>query len=346
MKRLKQLLGRIKFLLHSAKNIAPAVAVTIIKGFDAGNDKTVHVWIDLNERQNVFLLVALAETGTVSCHPLHALSFLKLLSASLFLSSVRISWLPPRKGCLISASDGDLPKYKNIAVIDVDRNYYSSDEKSSFLIMPYFAHPIFYKNRLYKLAPSLRSNCRTVKILFAGTNSKDAYTQRFGFPILTRDIIIDFLMAGFKNEIATGLIKVVITNDTRDVINKYSLGPSEYLHQVSLADFFVCPPGWLMPHSHNMVEAMSVGTIPITNYSHYVRPALEPGVNCLSFESTDEFGVAVETALAMTQDDIEVMRQNVVDYYDSILDPAGFGRKLRSSIGSIERLIVNDESGM
>jgi hypothetical protein len=62
------------------------------------------------------------------------------------------------------------------------------------------------------------------------------------------------------------------TDDPREIITKHKLSMSDYIDTMSRSDFFIRPPGVVMPHSHNLVEAMSVGTVSITNYHSYMRP--------------------------------------------------------------------------
>lgn len=340
----RPIIGKVKIKIRSiARNWPAAILASAYRIIDPGSDKAIYLNIHLEERQNVYLLTALAETGLISCRPGKASLLLKLLSIRLFLRSVKIAWLYPSKGYAIT--DARMANTSNMKTININRNYYSSPKIPGGKIAPYFAHPVFYRQKLYKIAPALRGSNRHIKILFAGTNSRDTYSSKFGFPLLTRDVIIDFIASNFNKEITNGQINLVTTDDSRDVVNKFTLAPKEYLEKVALADFFICPPGWLMPHSHNMVEAMSVGTIPITNYAKYVKPALEPGTNCLSFNSTNELRDAIQKALNMSEENIGEMRKRVIHYYDTFLDPGSFGKELRRNIDSIDELIVNDESG-
>ncbi len=139
---------------------------------------------------------------------------------------------------------------------------------------------------------------------------------------------------------------MAMTEDTRDTVSKHKLSMDSYLDAMSRSDFFICPPGLLVPHSHNIAEAMSVGTIPITNYHDYMRPKLTGGQDCLSFNSLEELDEAVDRALAMTSEEVERLRKNVISYYKKYMDPVAFGEKIRSSSKLVEEIVVNDESGL
>jgi hypothetical protein len=112
---------------------------------------------------------------------------------------------------------------------------------------------------------------------------------------------------------------------------------------MSGSNFAICPPGWLIPHSHNLVEAMSVGTIPITNYHSYVRPSLTPGSNCLGFSTLEELERVIDFALCMPLAEIQRLREGVI--YEEYIEPKSFGKKLMECLSSISELMVNDESG-
>ena len=114
---------------------------------------------------------------------------------------------------------------------------------------------------------------------------------------------------------------------------------------MSRSDFAICPPGWLMPHSHNLIEAMSVGTIPITNYHAYMRPSLTPDGNCLAFSTREELEEVIDFALRMPPAEIERLRAGVISYYEEYIEPERFGKKLMARLPSISELMVNDESG-
>jgi len=66
--------------------------------------------------------------------------------------------------------------------------------------------------------------------------------------------------------------------------------------------------------SHNLIEAMFCGAIPITNGGAFMAEALADGVNCLAFENEEGLVAAVERALAMNDCEVARMRKAVRDY--------------------------------
>jgi hypothetical protein len=81
-----------------------------------------------------------------------------------------------------------------------------------------------------------------------------------------------------------------------------------------------------MPHSHNLVEAMSVGTIPITNYHSYMRPQLTPDGNCLAFSTIQELEMVIDCALCISAAKIRRLREGVISYYEEYIEQENFGK--------------------
>jgi hypothetical protein len=298
-----------------------------------------------DERYYVYLLTALTRIGAVGCPARAAHRAREWLSRSDF-AQIRLNWRNPSYGFLLS----DRKNGKDI--IHINRQYYSSPLEKSRIFAPYFAHPEFYKAGLHNIVSGMRQRERNIRIFFAGTISIRAYSEKFMFPILTRDKVLSHVFNMFRGSIKTELIEpesrpiiIVSTTDTRDLVAKHKLSLGEYIETMSRAHFFICPPGWLMPHSHNLIEAMSVGTIPITNYHSYMRPSLTPGTNCLAFSTVEKLEEIIDHALRMPVEEIQHLRQGVISYYEKYLEPESFGKRLMECLPAISELVVNDESG-
>jgi hypothetical protein len=296
--------------------------------------------------QHVYLLFALTRIGLVGCPARDAHRAWAFLPLRDFTRNIRINWKSPSDGILLSESA------KGPNTLQMNPQYYSSPPADHRLFAPYFAHPEFYRAGLHHDVLGMRERERNVRIFFGGTNSTIAYSEKFRFPILSRDKILDHIIAKFawaiKGQFSeNGLQPIVIvsTSDPRDVFDKYKLSLSEYMDAMSRSDFAICPPGWLMPHSHNLIEAMSVGTIPITNYHAYMRPSLTPDGNCLAFSTREELEEVIDFALRMPPAEIERLRAGVISYYEEYIEPERFGKKLMARLPSISELMVNDESG-
>ena len=242
--------------------------------------------------------------------------------------------------------------------IRLDEDYYA-DAADGALTMPYFCHPDFYRLRLHEAVPRLRAGERSVRVFFAGTEDDAKYDRQFAFPLATRSAILRAVTVALADELTTVRTRAelaaargvaqrllfALSGDTDVTTDRHLMTPAEYVALMARSDFFLAPPGWVMPHCHNIVEAMSVGTIPITNYGGYLTPPLEDGVTCLAFDTPDGAVTAVRRALAMPAAEIAAMRANVVRYHDEHLAATAFRRRLERHVGADVTVRVNSERG-
>lgn len=94
-----------------------------------------------------------------------------------------------------------------------------------------------------------------------------------------------------------------------------------WLATLARARFFFACPGVRYPMSHNAVESLAVGTVPIIEYSEDFYPALEDGVNCLAFKGEAGLEAAIERALSMPEEQWQVLSQQAVEYYETYVRP-------------------------
>lgn len=88
-------------------------------------------------------------------------------------------------------------------------------------------------------------------------------------------------------------------------------------------NFFLALPGAVMPHCHNIVEALSVGCIPIIQdtYAQLWRPNLQDYKHTFTFQTLDGLIRKVEDVFEFSATDIEELRESVLDYYNQFYLP-------------------------
>lgn len=94
-----------------------------------------------------------------------------------------------------------------------------------------------------------------------------------------------------------------------------------WLGTIATGHFFLACPGVRYPMSHNLIEAMAVGSIPITQYPEMFFPALEHGKNCLVFNNEAELLEMIHFAVSMSETRRAELRKAAQDYYDTYLSP-------------------------
>jgi len=218
--------------------------------------------------------------------------------------------------------------------------------------MPLVMHPqIYVQYRGHERLESYRSAPRKIRMAFAGHLDKgyQSSSVREQFGRLTRLEVLDFL----KNE---GLIRVVSSaRELRAALNgpyrheflvvthPLRIDQGEWLQFLSQVDFLLCPPGILFPWCHNAVEAMAVGTIPLTNYPDCFFPSLVHGENCVAFSSYGDLQRGVMEVLNMGEDVVTGMRKNVIEYYDRHLSLARAAARILDSPWETVCLHIEDE---
>lgn len=239
-------------------------------------------------------------------------------------------------------------------ILEINYNYYTKTG-NDVIHMPYFQH---YSSYMYGMGNKTSRKYRNLypKILFAGTINSRAYSKCSFFKVLSRAEIFEILFNNFKEEITyisqkkdlvnlnnVNSILIIATQNLQDVIEKHILNRKQYISLLQNCDFFISPPGVVMPSSHNIIEAMSEGAIPVFNYSKYFYPELTNGTNCFEFNTEAELIKLINEIISLEKSEIDKMKKNVKLFYDTNLSPESFGKK----INQIERnsiILVNDEA--
>lgn len=215
---------------------------------------------------------------------------------------------------------------------------------------PYMMHP-----RIYELAYDLESEKlinkpRKGKILFAGNAEKKNYSGgnvASLYQKTSRYEVLAFLETH-------SLLNVKVIKDKRELTqdafaNQLTIARSqafkipfeEWLPTLGLFDFFLACPGSDMPMCHNVVEAMSVGSIPIVEYPEYFHPALEHEKNCIAFNGKDDLAIQLQRVINMEQQTISTLRRGTIAYYDKYLKPEVWVSKLVDPNSEVTELVFN-----
>jgi hypothetical protein len=205
------------------------------------------------------------------------------------------------------------------------------------VIAPYAMHPAQVMRATPGELERLRASPRRMRILFAG-DSKGYVRNRVRYPgpKLARLEILNALKERLGDAIVavsgaedivqlceTGFVDRFVLSDSGS-----GIAPAKWLPTLALADFFLCPPGIVMPMCHNVIEAMAVGTIPVINYGEWFHPNLQHLTSCIVFDDEDDLVEKMRMVLRMPDSQIRRMRANVVDYYESHLRPEVLVRAL------------------
>ncbi len=231
-----------------------------------------------------------------------------------------------------------LPWHKKVQVrYDVFSRYWFSKP----IIMPYPVHPVHAAAVLERRLGKYRSCRRDISIFFSG-DTKGYTRNRIRYPNakLPRLEVINTILERMGEDVLhvkdmsvldigpngarTRKCVIVDTNETW-------VEEGAWLGYLARADFFLSPPGIVMPMCHNIIEAMAIGAVPITNYPEWFTPSLTDMENCIVFEDRDDLINKLKRALAMNEEEISRMRTNVLNYYETFLMPDTFVHRIAST---------------
>jgi len=119
--------------------------------------------------------------------------------------------------------------------------------------------------------------------------------------------------------------QIIIINRTNAPIY-----PNEWLPTLAKAHFFIAFPGTTIPFCHNIIEALSVGSIPILAYAHQMPKGLIDGENCLIYSDKNSFVEKLHLAYNMNASKKYEMSKNAVRYFNDVLHHTHFAVKLLS----------------
>ena len=210
--------------------------------------------------------------------------------------------------------------------------------------IPMSQHPLMYHSKLWKeevLNSELKKRKRSIFII--GNFDPDQYkliTERRVFNVVSRFDMYCFLR---HKEIFYPVSKTDdLTNFiTGDIDNKillvkkcdFTIPMKQLRFLLSQFDFFFALPGIFVPFSHNVVEAMSVGTIPFIQdtYAELFRPPLSHGINAYIFENVENVETRADELFLLSDEQISQMRKSVLEYYNNYLTPQSVIKRIESS---------------
>jgi hypothetical protein len=208
------------------------------------------------------------------------------------------------------------------------------------VLMPFPLHPIHSTPNLRQRLDRIRTNPKRLRVFFSGETS--GYTEnRITYPKtkLPRLEIISTVrermgervvfvqqQAELERLLSAGYVDKCVILDT----SKVRVPDLDWLNVLSQADFFLAPPGIVMPMCHNSVEALATGAIPIINYPEWFAPRLEHLRNSVVFDDKEDLIAKLELVLAMDKPSIASMQERAIAYYDAHLSGRSFTATLEA----------------
>jgi len=234
----------------------------------------------------------------------------------------------------------------------LDPDYFSEDlDPMSTYKLPMPMVDTFYMDRTHDrpaLDPTLT---RERGAFFFGNMDPDHYERpeiAEAFGCLTRAALLRTLRHELPHKVKEpATLEDAHVEGSRTIVvmdrRKRYIKPDELRPVLERFDFFLALPGVVMPLCHNLVEAMSVGCIPIIQYAHLLDPPLRHTHDCLSFSSAEDLIDLLSQLADMSALDIQQMRGDVTSYFHKHLTPSAVIGELERRGAGLKRIKMNAE---
>lgn len=250
--------------------------------------------------------------------------------------------------------DHNYPKANNNILKSFKLNFdyfnFTNNLSKNKIVVPYPLHPSnYFITKSINYLNYYRKQFRKYKIFFSGNIYKFSYDSiqlKEAFGINSRFETIEYLKCklienqliivdndvSWNNIQENGFNGLVLIDWYWNPKETYNMGvkidASKWLETLSYSSFFLACPGVVMPHSHNLFEAMAVGTIPIIQFGEIFYPPLEDNVNAIFFKDLEDLILKINYIINLNENEISKLSENVIKYYETQVSPKSFGNKL------------------
>lgn len=264
--------------------------------------------------------------------------------------------------CITDKKQNNKNNWKKYFCFNYNSFTLSIQDYPNQLMMPFMMHPNNLETITLNKIEKYRQNIPKMRVFFSGNQEKKSYTNpifKSFFHQMNRIEILDTLIEHLDKN------KIVINkkiDDSKNIEkkgyqNKFILNQwrwnndndqdidtrtknENWLEQLSYTDFFLACPGVNHPLCHNIIEAMSVGCIPILEYDNYFYPSLQHNKNAYFFKGEADLITKMNQIFEMSAENIKIMKQNVIDYYENYLKPEVFIKKLEQDQNNQEYIYI------
>lgn len=210
------------------------------------------------------------------------------------------------------------------------------------LAMPYSFFPAVWDHREDDRFDEYRQRTRLWRLFFGGHCSQASYSRIRKYTRLKP--VNRFHVVAETNRFFADSTLMITSDEQLDAAQqgrhesfvmidnaKYRTVPEAWLGLLAQSDFFLAAPGCDYPLSHNAIEAIAVGTIPVLEYESLFSPALRDGANCITYRGITGLRAALARIESMDQVEIQRIREGAIQYYESHLSPSAFRQQLENA---------------
>jgi hypothetical protein len=263
----------------------------------------------------------------------------------LTLPNVRLAFSAPRKADLSFSYGGRTPP----GCICLSPDYFTRNPSPSSFHVPMAMAPLFYNSELWN-APVRFTGVRN-GIFFAGDFDKSRYAKPLlpdSFACLTRLHMSRVVREKIPEECrfprtwqelenCYGSNRIVYVDK-----DDFEVPRERWRETLASFNFFLAHPGTDMPLCHNIVEAISVGCIPILQegYAKVLHASLKSGVNCLIFRDEADLCAKLREGLSWPLPQLRAARENVARLYNSAFTPQAVASELLANRKTLQTVYL------
>jgi len=204
---------------------------------------------------------------------------------------------------------------------------------------PFALHPTTLHLGMDSDLERLREMPRRWRVFFSGACSKASYDThwiRREFGMVPRSRVLEIISEELPTEFPASADEVedLLTREVSGFVwppeSAAAIAPERWLEVVAHAAVFAAAPGVSYPMCHNIIEAMAVGTVPLTEYPEQFDPPLRHGENCVAYSGEGGLRSSIREIEQMTPAALTSLGGAAAEYYDAHIAPEAFVRSLEA----------------
>lgn len=239
--------------------------------------------------------------------------------------------------------EGDIKLNKNQLSNDYFSSFFKNDFHKTTYHVPMSEFPGIYHNSNWKVK-SEKDLKRKQSVFMVGNIDRTYYeniSKENIFDIPSRRAVADFIyMQDYYKKMSSVLdiekfIQSELDNKVLliDTFSDFEIKGDQLKNILKKFDFYLALPGIIIPQSHNIIEAMSMGCIPILHktYANLFRPVLQNNSNCIVYGSIEELNTILFKLSDFKKPQVIKLRNNVVAYYNEYLAPEAVVKQIKEN---------------
>jgi len=206
------------------------------------------------------------------------------------------------------------------------------------IALPFSCSPsILHKNLNFEELS--QKHPRTNQVFFGGAAQRPKYASQTlsdKYNVVTRADALDQILEAINNKVIAPNSPLKLHYKPEDRIPY-----DQWMPTLGASEFFLALPGVEMPLSHNLIESLAVGTIPILQYPQYMSPPLIHDETCLVYHDKESLIDTIKSVFSMSPEKKLDLSTKAKTYYNTHLKLGCFANNLLNQNPIIDTIMIN-----